>query len=85
MSDLRKHKIRTGVVISDKMDKTATVLIERVMEHPLYHRVVKKSKKVLVHDEKNDCRIGDTVKIIETRPLSKKKNWRVVEILSRLE
>ena len=80
MSDSGNRKIRAGKVISNKMDKTATVLIERLSEHPLYHRVIRDSKKVLVHDEKNECQIGDKVKIVETRPLSKRKRWRVVEI-----
>jgi small subunit ribosomal protein S17 len=65
------------------MDKTASVLIARLVEHPVYHRVVKRSKKVLVHDEKNECQIGDQVRITETRPLSKRKRWRVVEISER--
>jgi len=67
------------------MDKTATVLIERLIEHPFYHRVVKKRKKVLVHDENNSCHVGDTVKITETRPLSRHKRWKVDEILNRVE
>ena len=80
MSDLGNRKIRVGKVTSNKMDKTATILIERFVKHPLYHRVVKKSKKVLAHDEGNNCQIGDKVRIIETRPLSKRKRWRVAEI-----
>lgn len=80
MSDSGNRKIRNGKVISNKMDKTATVLIERLSEHPLYHRVIRDSKKVLVHDEKNECQIGDKVKVVETRPLSRRKRWRVVEI-----
>jgi small subunit ribosomal protein S17 len=67
------------------MDKTATVLIARLMEHPFYHRVVKRSRKVLAHDEKNECQIGDEVRIMETRPLSKRKRWKVVEITERAE
>ena len=85
MSNSGNRKIRTGIVSSNKMDKTVTVLIERLVEHPLYHRVVKKSKKVLVHDENNDCQIGDKVVIMETRPLSKRKKWRVAEITERAE
>ena len=80
MSDSGNRKIRNGTVISNKMDKTATVLIERLSEHPLYHRVVRDSKKVIVHDEKNECQIGDKVRIVETRPLSKRKRWRIVEV-----
>ena len=79
MSDSTNRKSREGTVISNKMDKTATVLIERLVEHPVYHRVVRKSKKVLVHDENNDCQVGDKVRIVETRPLSKRKRWRVVK------
>jgi len=79
--NLRKERI--GVVVSDKMDKTISVLIERKVKHPMYGKFVKKSKKYLAHDEKNDCGIGDTVKIMETRPLSKNKCWRLVEIIER--
>jgi len=79
--NLRKERI--GVVVSDKMDKSITVTIERKVKHPMYGKFVKKSKKYLVHDEKNDCGIGDTVKIMETRPLSKNKCWRLVEIIER--
>ena len=83
MGDLKNRKNRDGVVISNKMDKTATVLIERLIEHPIYHRVVKQSKKVVAHDGNNECQIGDKVKIIETRPMSKRKRWRVVEITGK--
>ena len=79
MSDSTNRKSRAGTVISNKMDKTAAVLIERLVEHPVYHRVVKRSKKVLAHDENNDCQVGDKVRIVETRPLSKRKRWRVVK------
>jgi len=75
-----KRKERVGKVISDKMDKTRVVLIERTTMHPLYKKVIKKYTKVKVHDEKNKSKIGDRVKIVETRPLSKEKNWRLVEI-----
>lgn len=77
------RKQRVGVVVSDKMDKSITVVVERKLRHPMYGKYVKKSKKFLAHDEKNDCNIGDTVKIMETRPLSKKKRWRLVEVLER--
>ena len=80
MSNQGNRKTRVGTVISNKMDKTATVLIERRIHHPQYHRVVKISKKVLAHDKDNTCQVNDKVKIIETRPLSKRKRWRVVEI-----
>ena len=72
-----------GTVISNKMDKTATVLMERLIEHPMYHRVVKRSKKLLAHDENNECQIGDKVVVVETRPLSKRKKWKVAEIVER--
>jgi len=83
MSDPENRKIRMGTVTSNKMDKTATVLMERLIEHPLYHRVVKRSKKFLAHDENNDCQIGDKVVVVETRPLSKRKRWKVAEIVER--
>lgn len=83
MSNSGNRKVRIGTVASNNMDKTATILIERLVEHPFYHRVVKKSKKVFAHDENNDCQIGDKVRIMETRPLSKRKVWRVVEIMER--
>jgi small subunit ribosomal protein S17 len=79
--NLRKERV--GVVVSNKMDKTIAVNIERKVKHPMYGKFVKKSKKYLAHDEKNDCGIGDTVKIMETRPLSKNKCWRLVEIIER--
>lgn len=79
--NLRKE--RTGVVVSNKMDKTVAVMVERKVKHPMYGKFVKKSKKYLAHDEKNDCGIGDTVRIMETRPLSKNKCWRLVEIIER--
>lgn len=77
------RKQRVGVVTSTKMDKTITVLIERRIKHPIYGKYLKKSKKFTAHDEKNDCNEGDKVRIMETRPLSKKKRWRLVEILER--
>jgi small subunit ribosomal protein S17 len=79
--NLRKQKI--GVVVSDKMDKTIAVLVERRLKHPLYGKFVKRSKKFFAHDEENTCKIGDKVRIVETRPLSKNKCWRLVEILER--
>ncbi|MEN3046561.1 MAG: 30S ribosomal protein S17 [Candidatus Hydrothermales bacterium] len=78
-----KRKERIGIVVSDKMDKTVVVLIERRVRHPLYKKEIKKRKKFYAHDEKNECRVGDKVKIVETRPLSKLKRWRVVEIIER--
>ncbi len=79
------RKVRTGIVVSDKMDKTVVVRVERLVRHPLYGRVIRRSKKYMAHDENNQCRIGDVVKIMECRPLSKHKSWRVVEILRRAE
>lgn len=78
---VRKQKI--GVVVSNKMDKSITVSVERKIMHPIYGKFVKKSKKFMVHDEKNQCNEGDTVKITEFRPLSKNKRWALVEILDR--
>jgi small subunit ribosomal protein S17 len=83
MTDSLLNKVRIGVVSSSKMDKTVTVLIERKLKHPIYGKFVKKSKKFFVHDEKNECNEGDTVKITETRPLSKMKSWKLVEILEK--
>lgn len=77
------RKIRVGKVISDKMDKTITVLVERVMRHPIYVKTFRTSTKLTVHDEKNDANIGDVVRVMETRPLSKNKRWRLVEIVER--
>jgi len=79
------RKTRVGVVVSDKMDKTCVVAVERVVRHKLYGKRVRRTKKYKVHDEQNQCRIGDRVRIMETRPLSKDKRWRVVEILQRAE
>jgi small subunit ribosomal protein S17 len=79
--NLRKQKI--GVVVSDKMDKTISVMVERRLMHPLYGKFVKRSKKFFAHDEENTCKVGDKVRIMETRPLSKNKCWRLVEVLER--
>ena len=77
------RKVRTGKVVSDKMDKTIVVAIEDHVKHPLIGKIVKKTYKVKAHDEKNECGIGDTVKVMETRPLSKDKRWRLVEIIEK--
>ena len=77
------RKTRTGKVTSDKMDKTITVALEDHVKHPLYGKIVKRTYKLKAHDENNECRIGDTVKVMETRPLSKDKRWRLVEIIER--
>ncbi|HEY9116514.1 MAG TPA: 30S ribosomal protein S17 [Roseivirga sp.] len=79
--NLRKERI--GVVTSNKMDKTITVAVQRKEKHPIYGKFVKKTTKFAAHDEKNDCGIGDTVRIMETRPLSKNKRWRLVEVIER--
>jgi len=81
--DRNTRKIRTGRVISDKMDKTIIVKIERTMKHPDYGRIIKQFAKLYAHDEKNDARLGDSVKIMETRPLSSLKRWRLVDIIER--
>lgn len=79
--NLRKERI--GVVTSNKMEKSITVSVERKKKHPIYGKFIKLTKKFHAHDEKNECNIGDTVRIMETRPLSKTKNWRLVEIIER--
>lgn len=85
MEDRGMRKIRTGKVISDKMNKTVVVAVESLVSHPMYKRTIRRTKKFKAHDEENSCRIGDKVKIMETRPLSKEKRWRVIEILDRAE
>ena len=86
MSDENKvSRTLTGRVSSNKMDKTITVSVERKVKHPLYGKFVKKSTKFHAHDEKNECSIGDTVRIMETRPLSKLKRWRLVEIVEKVK
>lgn len=80
-----QRKERVGLVVSDKMDKTITVLVDGVKYHRLYRKAIKSSKKFKAHDEKNDCNIGDLVRIRETRPLSKTKRWRLVEIVKRAD
>ena len=80
-----RRKIRTGLVVSDQNDKTVTVLVERQFAHPLYTKQIRKTKKYRAHDEKNEYRNGDVVRITETRPLSKTKRWRVLGLLERSE
>lgn len=80
---LENKMIRSGIVVSNKADKTVVVKVERKFQHPLYNRTVKQSKKFMAHDEANVCQIGDTVKIVESRPLSKRKRWAVVEIVQK--
>ena len=77
------RKTRTGKVISDKMDKTIVVAVRNNERHPLYNKIVKKTYKLKAHDEANDAKVGDTVRVMETRPLSKDKRWRLVEIMER--
>jgi small subunit ribosomal protein S17 len=77
------RKVRQGVVVSDKMDKTVVVLVERRTKHPLYHKTITRSQRLHAHDESNDAKQGDLVRVIETRPLSKTKRWRVEEVLER--
>lgn len=79
------RKVRIGSVVSDKMEKTIVVAVVDLVRHPLYGKTIKQTKRFKAHDEENTCRIGDTVKIMETRPLSKDKRWRVVEIMERQE
>ncbi|MFO7171996.1 MAG: 30S ribosomal protein S17 [Bacillota bacterium] len=83
MAERGQRKTRVGVVVSDKNDKTVVVKVETLVEHPLYKKRIKRTKKFHAHDENNECRVGDRVRIMETRPLSKLKRWRVVEILER--
>ncbi len=85
MSDLSRRKVREGLVVSNKMDKTVVVAVETRKVHRLYKKAIKVTKKYKVHDENNACKIGDKVKIVETRPLSKEKSWRVTEIMSKKE
>jgi small subunit ribosomal protein S17 len=83
MTERTQRKEREGVVVQNAMDKTAVVLMKRRLPHPVYGKYVMRSKKFYVHDAKNECRVGDVVRIMETRPLSKLKRWRLVEILER--
>jgi small subunit ribosomal protein S17 len=85
MSERNLRKIRIGVVSSNKMDKTVTVAVERKVKHPIYGKFLKKTTKFHAHDEKNECSIGDVVKIMETRPLSKTKRWRLVEVVEKVK
>ena len=77
------RKTRTGIVVSDKMDKTVVVAIRERVKHPLYGKIVNRTKKFKVHDENNECGVGDKVRVMETRPLSKDKHWRLVEIVEK--
>ena len=77
------RKVREGIVVSDKMDKSIVIKVERKMKHPIYGKFLRRSTKFMAHDEKNECRIGDRVRIMETRPLSKNKCWRLIEIVEK--
>jgi small subunit ribosomal protein S17 len=77
------RKVRVGRVVSDKMDKSCVVAVERKVKHPKYGKFMNKTTKLMVHDEKNECGIGDTIRVMETRPLSKRKRWRLVEIIEK--
>ena len=79
------RKTRTGKVVSDKMDKTIVVAVEDHVKHPLYNKIVKRTYKLKAHDENNECNIGDKVKVMETRPLSKDKRWRLVEVMEKVK
>lgn len=83
MSERNLRKQRVGIVSSDKMDKTITVSVTEHVKHPLYKKFVKRTYKLKAHDENNECRVGDRVRVMETRPLSKDKNWRLVSIIER--
>ena len=83
MSERNLRKVRTGLVVSDKMDKTIVVAIEDNVRHPLYKKIVKHTIKLKAHDENNECRVGDRVEVMETRPLSKDKHWRLVQIIEK--
>ena len=85
MAERNLRKTRTGVVTSNKMAKTITVAVERKVKHPMYGKFLKKTTKFHAHDEKNECSIGDTVKIMESRPLSKTKRWRLVEVVEKVK
>jgi small subunit ribosomal protein S17 len=77
------RKVKFGNVLSNKMDKTVVVAVERFVAHPIYHKVIRRVTKLKAHDESNTCQVGDRVKLIETRPLSKEKHWRVVQVMER--
>ena len=83
MEERNLRKERVGIVVSDKMDKTIVVAVSERVKHPLYKKIVNRTKKFKAHDENNECRIGDTVRIVETRPLSRDKRWRVEKIVAR--
>ncbi len=83
MADRNLRKTRVGRVTSDKMDKTVVVAVEDSIKHPLYHKVIKRTYKLKAHDENNECEIGDRIRVMETKPISKDKRWRLVEIIEK--
>ncbi len=83
MSERNLRKTRVGIVVSDKMDKTVVVAIQDSISHPKYNKIVKRTVKLKVHDENNECGVGDRIRVMETRPLSKDKRWRMVEIIEK--
>ena len=85
MEERKPRKVLVGLVVSDKMDRTVTISIERTFQHPMYKKIVRKTSKIWAHDAENECRTGDKVKVMSTRPLSKLKRWRVVEIIKRAQ
>ena len=85
MAERNYRKVRIGHVVSNKMDKTVVIAIQDSVKHPLYNKVIKRTYKLKVHDENNECQVGDRIKVMETRPLSKDKRWRLVEIVEKAE
>ena len=85
MEGRNRRKVRMGSVVSDKMDKTIVVELERRFQHPEYGRIVRSTSRIKVHDEKNECRVGDVVRVMETRPLSKEKCWRLLEVVRKAQ
>lgn len=83
MSEKRHHRVMTGTVVSDKMEKTVVVKVTRLVPHPVYKRIIKRSKRYKAHDEQNRCALGDTIRIVESRPLSRDKRWRVLEVVEK--
>lgn len=83
MIERKKRKVRIGKVVSNRMSKTVVVTVERLFRHPTYQKTVKRTSKLYAHDEKNECQIGDRVKVMETRPLSRQKRWRVLEVVEK--
>ncbi|MDH4223546.1 MAG: 30S ribosomal protein S17 [candidate division Zixibacteria bacterium] len=83
MTERKKRKVRIGKVVSNRMKKTVVVAVDRLLRHPVYMKTIKRTSKLYAHDEKNECQPGDKVKLMETRPLSRLKRWRVVEILEK--